>query len=92
MKATGKETAKIRRERLAKELETAYNNGGDYNKVIREIHACGDVWEGRLMITRAGIFRQSVEVSGSLPEKPNGWVMRLYLVKVCFGGYKMNNG
>ena len=87
-----KEKAADRRVRMAKELENAYNNGGDYNKVIREIHACGDVWDGRLMITTAGIFRQGVEVSGSLPEKPKGWEMRLYLVKVCFGGYKMNNG
>ena len=82
-----KETAKVRRERLAKELETAYNNGGDYEKVIKEIHDNKDGFDGRLAIKAKGIGLQSVEVDSTLPPRlpaSSGWETTLYLVRVFY--------
>jgi len=83
-----KETAKTRRERQAKELETAYNNGGDYEKVLKEIRANNDCFEGRIAINAKGLELQSVAVGGSTLPPPlpssSGWKTTLYLVKVAY--------
>ena len=80
-----KELAKVRRARLAKELETAYNNGGDYEKVIQEIRENKDSFDGRLTIDTKGVSLQSVMVNDVLPPRlpaSSGWKARLYLVRV----------
>ena len=86
-KTDKKETANARRERLAKELETAYNNGGDYEKVIKEIRANKDSFDGRIAIKAKGLEPQTIAVSDTLPPPlpaSSGWKTTLYLVKVSY--------
>ena len=81
---TKKETAKARRMRLAKALETAYNNGGDYEKVIQEIRDNGDWFDGMLGIRANGVD-SAVKVEDALPPRlsaTSGWHNLLYMVRV----------
>ena len=89
---TKKETANVRRERLAKALETAYNEGGDYDSVIREIKSYGDGFKGQLRIKADGVYQTHngegnwLKVMNALPQKPSasGWEVKLFYVRVFF--------
>lgn len=82
-----KEKAADRRNRLAKELEKAYNENGNYRKVINEIESYGDSFSGRLFIKARGVVHwalgdAAVDVEGDLPKTPKGWELHLQYVKV----------
>ena len=83
-----KEKAADRRERQARELTEAYNNGGDFASIIQEIKECGDSFKGMLHIEADGVYSDGngdgcwLKVMGNLPNKPTGWKVKLYYVKV----------
>ena len=89
MKDKKKESIAIIRKRLAKALETAYNEGGDYHGAIMNIRGAGQTFTGRLLVVANGIPHCStgadawLDVADTLPEPPtNGWRVKLYYVKV----------
>ena len=92
-----KENAKERRARLAKELEAAYNGGGDYAKVIKEIESFGDTIKGWIKIKAEGLVTEDScwMTYGSsvghffrrLPSHPaNGWGAEIYFTEVIYDG------
>ena len=84
----GKELAKDRRTRLAKELEDAYNKRGNYRKVIEEIKSYGDTFSGSLFVQAAGVphytegGRSWLDVYGNVPKPSKEWDAVLYYVKI----------
>ena len=88
MKGEIKEKAAERRERLAKALETAYNNGGDFRKVIKEIESYGDTFSGSLLVQAAGVphytegRRSWLDVCGDVPKPTKEWDAALFYVKI----------
>lgn len=92
-----KETAKMRRERQAQELVTAYNEGGDYEKVIKEIEECGDTFKGSIEVCADGVVTDEsylliyktarINVFRQLPPRlQGGWKGTLVMVEVICDG------
>ena len=83
-----KERAADRRERQARELTEAYNNGGDFESIIKAIKECGDSFKGMLYVDADGVYSDGngdgcwLKVMGKLPNKPTGWGVKLYYVNV----------
>jgi len=88
MKGKIKEKAAERRERLAKALEDAYNNRGNYRKVIEEIESYGDTFSGSLLVQAVGVphytegRRSWLDVYGDAPKATKEWNAALFYVKI----------
>ena len=96
-KTEKRETANARRDRLARDLMDAYNDGADYQKVITEIESYGDTFKGWLELNATGIVTEesfllnyntaNVKVFRSLPPKlDGGWQGKLIMVEVIHDG------
>ena len=96
-KTINKETAKMRRERQSQELMDAYNGGGDYEKVIKEIEKCGDTFKGYIRVCADGVVTEEsfmlvyntaqIKVFRQLPPRPQGgWQVLLISAEVICDG------